>query len=49
MTDAKRNRGLPPKFTMPSRIDARPDEISQKALQFKPPKNWKHLEKAKQA
>lgn len=40
-------RGRPPKYEMPERIDASPEEIAQVVLRAKPKKKWRYMDGAK--
>ena len=42
MTEPKRGRGRPPKYPMPERIDASPEEIAETVLRAKPKKVWRY-------
>ena len=44
----KRGRGRPPKFVMPERIDASPEEIADVVMRAKPPKEWQYLKRYKE-
>ena len=44
----KRGRGRPPKFEMPERIDASPEEIADVVMRAKPPKEWQYLKRFKE-
>ena len=46
MTKNKNNkrRGRPPKYDMPERIDASPEEIAEVVLQAKPKETWRYEE-----
>lgn len=43
----KRERGRPPEFAMPERIDATPEEIA-KAFLRQPPKEWRYKKRFKE-
>ena len=41
----KKPRGRPPKYEMPERIDASPEEIADVVLRAKPKETWRYEEK----
>ena len=40
-----KRRGRPPKYEMPERIDAPPEEIAEVVLKAKPKETWRYEEK----
>ena len=44
MPKRKRRIGRPPR-SMPSRIDATPEQIARVVMNVKPPKKWRYLQK----
>ena len=42
MSKAKKPRGRPPKYPMPERIDASPEEIAEVVLGAKPKQAWRY-------
>lgn len=46
MPREKKQRGRPPTFTMPERIDAPPEVIAEVVLRAKPKKKWRYEEEA---
>ena len=42
MARPKKPKGRPPKYTMPERIDASPEEIAEVVLRAKPKKIWRY-------
>ena len=44
MTDKQKPRGRPPKYPMPERIDASPEEIAEVVLRAKPKQDWRYEE-----
>ena len=46
MAREKKQRGRPPTYTMPERIDAPPEVIAETVLRAKPKKKWRYEEEA---
>ena len=42
----KKPRGRPPKYPMPARIDASPEEIAEVVLKAKPKETWRYEEES---
>ena len=46
MARPKKPRGRPPKYEMPERIDASPEEIAEVVLKAKPKEKWRYEEES---
>ena len=46
MARPKKQRGRPPKYEMPERIDASPEEIAEMVLGAKPKETWRYEQKS---
>ena len=49
MPKQKKPRGRPPKYPMPERIDASPEEIAEVVLRAKPKETWRYEEETGRA